>query len=79
MLAAICAGLLLVTTLFGVPGIAAVANNWTAISTALVVACLAAGVVLLAVAPRQDTKLIALLVAGSSLLPLAAFYWRPGQ
>lgn len=77
--AAAAAGLLLVTTLFGVPGAAALANNWTAVSTALVGLCLGTGVVLMVAARRQDTKLIALLLAGASLLPLAAFYWRPGQ
>ncbi len=39
---------------------------------------LVAGLAGLAAAPRQDTRLIALLLAGAAVFPIALYFWQPG-
>lgn len=70
--------LILLVTQFWVPSLPVLASNWNTVSLLLGVVPLAAGLALLALAPRQDTKLIGLLLAGSSLLPLLLHFWQPG-
>lgn len=80
LLAAIGLGscLALLVTLFWIPPVSVIQDNWGTVSLVLSLAPLLVGLALLALAPRQDTRLIALLLAGSSLLPLVLYFWQPG-
>ena len=69
---------ILLVTQFWVPSLPALASNWNTVSLLLAALPLVVGLALLALAPRQDTKLIALLLAASSLLPLVLHFWQPG-
>ena len=40
---------------------------------------LGVGLAALFAAPRQDTRLIGLLLAGSALFPIATYFWQPPQ
>jgi hypothetical protein len=75
---ALVACVLLLVTVWWVPGLPLLASNWNLVTLVLGAVPLVAGGLLIALAPRQDTKLIALLLAGSSLLPLVLHFWQPG-
>lgn len=75
---ALITSLVLMVTQFWVPSLPLLSTNWSTLSLILLVLPLLVGLALLALAPRQDTKLIALLLAGSSLLPLVLYFWQPG-
>lgn len=69
----------LVVLLFWTPPLPGLWAQRTAITFALNLVPVLAGLVLLLFAPRQDTKLIGVLLAGSSALPLILYFWQPGR
>jgi hypothetical protein len=75
--AAVCCAALALTQ-FWVPPLPLLSANWDLVTLLLGAVPLVIGGLLMARAPRQDTKLIALLLAGSSLLPLLLHFWQPG-
>jgi hypothetical protein len=75
---AVCCGLV-VLFLYWVPPWPAMQDHMDAITTALKVAVLAVGVIVIVGGRRQDTKLIGVLLAGTAALPLFLNFWQfPG-
>jgi hypothetical protein len=75
--AALAAGLL-VALLFWTPPLPGLWAQRTAFTFTLNLVPVLAGLALVLLAPRQDTKLIGVLLAGSSALPLILYFWQPG-
>ena len=78
LLGAAAAGALAVLLFWSVPLPGLVANR-TALTFALNLVPVVVGLAQVLFAPRQDTKLIGVLLAGSSALPLSLYFWQPGR
>jgi hypothetical protein len=73
------AAAVLVLLLFWSPPIPGLSTYRTAVTFGLTLVPVAAGLAQIVAAPRQDTKLIGVLLAGASALPLLLYFWHPGQ